>query len=71
MSAKASAAKASAAGLVLLRGEGSGTTQWAFAPLGAPPVAPLEGVRAVRTRCGLGLVTSRPFAAGEVSQSAS
>ena len=67
----ASSAKASAAGLVLLRGEGSGATQWAFSPLIAPPVAPpvaplQEGVRAVRTRCGLGLVTSRPFAAGEV-----
>ena len=66
-----SSAKASAAGLVLLRGEGSGATQWAFslliAPPVAPPVAPLqEGVRAVQTRCGLGLVTSRPFAAGEV-----
>ena len=66
-----SSAKASAAGLVLLRGEGSGATQWAFSPLIAPPVAPpvaplQEGVRAVRTRCGLGLVTSRPFAAGEV-----
>ena len=61
-----SSAKASAAGLVLQRSEGSGATQWVFAPPGAPPGAPLEGVRAVRTRCGLGLVTSRPFAAGEV-----
>ena len=58
-------AKASAAGLVLVRGEDSGATQWVFAAP-APPGAPLEGVRAVRTRCGLGLVTLRPFAAGEV-----
>ena len=57
--------KASAAGLVLMRGEDSGATQWVFAAP-APPGAPLEGVRAVRTRCGLGLVTLRPFAAGEV-----
>ena len=60
MSASVSA-KASAAGLVLVRGEDSGATQWVFAAVPA-----LEGVRAVRTRCGLGLVTLRPFAAGEV-----
>ena len=46
------------AGLVLLRSEGSGITQWVFPPL--------EGVRAVQTHCGLGLVTTRPFATGEV-----
>ena len=61
-------AKASAAGLVLVRGEDSGATQWVFATgsEGVLSGAPQEGVRAVRTRCGLGLVTLRPFAAGEV-----